>query len=542
MKSNISTHRYRVSVLGPLHLGAGEDYLPTHYVIDDGYLHALSDGGLNQGLGQAGLEQLADLIGEGKPEEILQVRRTIHSKKDQLLPYSQRLIPVSRGVNQLYEDRVGKIAQREDNRNITNQLAIARCAYSLFKQQPLLTGTALKGAIRTACMAHWLQEKSTHNKKFEKSKNSNQLAKELLSYQSVEQDPFYRLKISDASYQQPDNLIATEVLFSVSQRRVPNPKKTAKALQTLLECISPWRHRAFSGDIRFVDINNERRDSNRVPSHLKALAEQCNSYYFPKLQQELQQLGKNAGYLSSTWVEIMTALCAPDSDFKQALDKGQAMLLRLGKYSGAVDKTLDGLRSIEIMTPRGQDSKYQSTTNEVRLAAKHKQDPELLPFGWVVVEFDDTTIASLQQLLNTASEPARQKLEEARQKQAMLTEAKVELQRKQQEQLQQKKAIEEQQQQKAQRQQELENMSEPQRLQAQLRDFIEQNPQLKNTGQPNNLIFEALSRMINQAISWQRPDQIDAKILMKETFDFLSINRKKSKAAKRLWEQLKDVE
>ena len=46
IKPFIKTTRCTVSTLSPVHIGCGEDYYPTNYVIDDGLLHHFSEEGL----------------------------------------------------------------------------------------------------------------------------------------------------------------------------------------------------------------------------------------------------------------------------------------------------------------------------------------------------------------------------------------------------------------------------------------------------------------------------------------------------------------
>ncbi|MGB1091172.1 MAG: hypothetical protein ACPGYX_03525, partial [Oceanobacter sp.] len=77
MSQFIQQHHCTLSTLGPVHLGTGEDYLPTHYIIDDGYLHAFDDMALLKGLGPQGLNNLLTLVEQGDDSAILAVRREI---------------------------------------------------------------------------------------------------------------------------------------------------------------------------------------------------------------------------------------------------------------------------------------------------------------------------------------------------------------------------------------------------------------------------------------------------------------------------------
>ena len=57
----LNTTRCTVSTLSPVHIGCGEDYYPTNYVIDNGLLHHFSEEGLLSALNPSELEQLVGI-------------------------------------------------------------------------------------------------------------------------------------------------------------------------------------------------------------------------------------------------------------------------------------------------------------------------------------------------------------------------------------------------------------------------------------------------------------------------------------------------
>lgn len=400
----------RVSTLGPLHLGAGTDYYPTGYVIKAGYLHAFSDQALLHGLGGSGLSQLAQLAEKGSEDSLLGIQRQIHASADRLMPLASHSVWVASGVAALYDSRIGQVAQRESGgRRIQNKLQIQRTFANPYNHQPVIPGSAIKGAIRTAWLDHLNQGQPAQydpGNRRDGKESSQDLQKRLLDNRDVTDDPFSLLKISDAPYLHGDDIAATEVWFSISRKRRQLPNRSPQGVQNLLECIGPWRALAFAFDIRFMDASRAlRKTTTRAPANPAELIAVCNNYYLPKLMRELEELGEREGYFSQEWQQPLQNLLS--GELGQALSNGKAMLLRLGKHSGAEDKTLNGVRQIKIMTGQGKLPEYRDRTTEIRLAAHQPADlKNLLPFGWVLVEFPDSQLPQTHAFLRQQAEPA----------------------------------------------------------------------------------------------------------------------------------------
>ena len=552
MSPFMQVHRCTLSTLGPVHLGTGEDYLPTHYIIDDGYLHAFDDMALLKGLGPQGLNNLLTIVERGDDSALLAVRREILKHKDKLIPLASHSRYVRDGIASLYSQRVVNVAQREDGRearNINNALKIARTASNPYSHQPELTGSAIKGAIRTAWLDTQLKLLLKENPRATNDRDFNRNhSKVLLQNSNVTDDPFYSLKVSDGSYHHHEGLAPTETLFAVGVRRKPSEKFAAKPLNTMLECISPWRDRCFNFDIRFLDnrLRTETgKDSGIVPTSLAEMAKACNDYYLPKLYDELAQLGDEGRYLQQDWISSFKTLLSGQSPLLKALLEQKAMLLRIGKHSGAEDKTLNGARLIKILKEKGEQPEYRANTTQVRLAgSQQNQQHDLLPFGWVVIEFDDTNIPELRQVMHEQSAPARARLAKEQQRQQdkeeairQLAAAEAEKQRLAAE--AEARRLAEQAAEQA-RQAELAAMSEEQRLLEQLRHTLANSQQLQGRG-PGNPLYEELRVLVAAATNWSNEDKAKARALTTGVFTLLGINRKKANAAKKIWDQLKDA-
>ncbi len=388
----LNVTRATLSTLSPVHLGSGEDFLPTNYVIDDnGWLHSFNEMVIATTLGNK-LEQLKTIIHRENGDLMLRsIQRLIHDHRQQFAETASHSLPVARGFVELYNSRIGQIAQRESHGNVVNKLYIMRTFINPHTHLPIVTGSAIKGAIRTAIL-NQLAITAGLNKPQDVS-FPKKLPNKLLKFDNPTTDPLKLLKISDGSYQHPDSLAATEIMFAVSKRRMAKEGKTAGGPTTYLEAISGFRSRAFELDIRFLD--NPSQDLNqKTPKDSRTLAKLCNDYYLPKLKKELRELS-DMNYLADNYANGLNRLL--EGELGVALQQNKAFLLRLGKHSGAYDKTLDNLRQIYIP----KHKKTVSETSEVRLSAtaSSQQAVDLLPFGWVLIELDDVNLQQTHALL-----------------------------------------------------------------------------------------------------------------------------------------------
>ncbi|MCB1674430.1 MAG: type III-A CRISPR-associated RAMP protein Csm5, partial [Pseudomonadales bacterium] len=397
--SFLNVTKATLSTLSPVHLGSGEDFLPTNYVIDDnGWLHSFNEMVIAQALGNK-LEQIKGIIHREHGEQmLLSIQRLIHDNRDKLAMLAATSIPVATGFQTLYKSRIGQVAQRENNRrNVINQLPIMRTFINPHTHLPIITGSAIKGAIRTAIL-NGLAIKAGLRRPQDVTM-PKKLANNLLKFDNPTTDPLKLLKISDAEYHNTDQLPATEIVFAVSKRRIAKAGKTAGGPTTYLEAVSGFRSQSFVFDIRFV--NNPSQDPNhKLPKDIGELAKICNDYYLPKLNKELLELDE-MNYLDGAFVRGLQQLL--NGQLGQALQQNKAFLLRLGKHSGAYNKTLDNIRQIYIP----QHKKSVSEPPEVRLAAttSSQQAVNLLPFGWVVIELNEI---SLQELGTFLKQQAKQ--------------------------------------------------------------------------------------------------------------------------------------
>lgn len=416
----IASETLRVSTLGPLHLGCGLDYLPTAYVMDENYLHAFPEICLPVALGKQAMNELSRAALGGGEDGLRRIQAQIEREKARLIPYATHRVVVSPAIYQDYSSSVGQVVQREQGgRGVMNRLQIQRTARNPIDQSVLLAGSAVKGAIRTAVldMLNGRREAPPPEGRSRRVRDFEQLQKKILEFDKVNEDPFRLLKVSDASYAHADGLLEAEIRVAVSVKRKPAADRRAATINTLLECVAPWRSRCFELTVNLHDRKLAEQHAQRgrfsLPENLDAFFKCCTAYYLPKLRQELGELSEH-GYFKPDaggipWVRDLQDLLA--GELGAALHAGRAFLLRLGKHSGAEDKTLNGAREISIRGRQGTPPQIRERTTEVRLAAVRKNaDRGLLPFGWTIFERQGVDLPQTHAFLRRMAEPAYHEL------------------------------------------------------------------------------------------------------------------------------------
>ncbi|MEA3642574.1 MAG: RAMP superfamily CRISPR-associated protein [Lamprobacter sp.] len=393
-----AVHQLAITALAPVHIGTGQDLEPTGYVIDGEDLYLFSPEAALRALPATAREELTKVLGAAPTVQLIkQVQAFFHRNSEALIAEAEHAMPVLPSIAAEYQQRVGKTAQREDNgREIINQLAIARTYTDAASGRPILPGSSLKGAIRTALLDLVNDGASLQHRR----ESNRDLQQRLFNYAQFDCDPMRLVQIGDARDLSPMETYATEVRYAVNRKRQQvigkdgheiESQAEKQNLRQVLECVPPLRPQAFIGQLGIQDVAG--LASPKLPDaslrwSFADIAAACNRLYRPIFEREVLEL-RSRGYLSADWIDTLQQLL---TDRQSALEANQAFLLRVGRHSGAESVTLDGVRGIRInmgKDPETRRTRYEtlSTTKTVWLAVGDiQQRTEMLPFGWVLVE------------------------------------------------------------------------------------------------------------------------------------------------------------
>ncbi len=524
-KAFLETVPCKISTLTPVHIGCGEDYYPTNYVIDDGLLHCFGEDGLLAGLTLSERQKLADFAFQTDDEGIKKLQAFIYAKKDSLQNYASHTVPVSAELEKFYQSRIGKTSQHESGgKKVNNQLQIARHAFNPYRQTPYFPGSSIKGAIRTALLNAENQGDSLpfrvdENRDIPRGEN-DKLQKRLLDYQAIgdkpekgiKGDPLRLLKVSDAAYQHPDSLHGLEIRFAVNRKNKPSKEKSQaeqKGLYQLLECLSANRSGSLAFSVTFLE--GEKRDCF---ADIEAVAKACNDCFLPQLAKELT-LMQHLNYANSAWLAGLEKLLA--GELGDSLKNNQAFLLRIGQHGGAESNTLEGVRHIKIkVSDKPTKYEYRDKPTTIWLAGDNKdQQRDLLPFGWVLVEIGNTELQQTAQFLKSQAAADYQKQQQlqalSEQRAQFLAEAQKrrDLKAKQEAEALERERL--QVEAEAQKAEQLAQMTAEQQLVFELTEAFAKEP----NPDPNGTLRQALTRAIKQAENWSDVDKaVDKQALL----------------------------
>ena len=374
----LETSNLLITTLAPIHIGCGEDYEPTNYVIDGNHLYTFDPVVLLPKLPAKAQEEFARIVEGDDP--LRSIRSFFYRHKKDARKVGRLNAYVVEAVQEFYDSRIGKVVQRESGGNVLNKLEIARTAFNPISGQPILPGSSVKGAIRTA-----LLESLRKRQGFKKSRD---METEILGG-SFSTDPFRFLKISDGTYRPkiqrktPNGSVQLverwpRVCLQVNRKKRPNKFDARGNVNTLLECIPANTFQAFSA--RWVTEQKVGR-GGQLPGlqiDFETVAQACNRFYGDRIQEEI-----NLHHYTVKWAAGIGKAIGPGGFLRKMMDRGQGFLLRVGRHSGAESVTVNAPRSIKIMKGKGQTPEYAEEATTIWLAADRKDQQENMhPFGW----------------------------------------------------------------------------------------------------------------------------------------------------------------
>lgn len=406
----MKNYRLLITPLSPLHLGTGESYEPTHYVIEDRILHEFDTSAIVQTMTRADRAELL-AIASRKPDTgmIQALQRFFHERRSALMGCAIHRIPVLPGVATLYAQRIGKTANQEANgQKVVNRLEIDRTSFNPITRMPVLFGSALKGALRTA-----LLDQVNGGKPAREIQGLHEFQGRLFKYRDpqnnklkLELDPMRLIQLADAYWSAEPGLPSSQVYLAVNRKKTevkdkqghlrPSQAESQKLYQ-ILECVTPGCYRAFSGQLTVQSVANipsQHRDqlpAANLHFDMATIAQACNRFYQPILEAEIA-LMQARNYLNPAWSKTIQRFLAAH---QPRIQRGDCFLLRVGRHCGAESITLNGVRKIKIIQGKGQPSDHLNAAKTLWLAANQAdQTQNLLPFGWVLVEVHPLTEAT----------------------------------------------------------------------------------------------------------------------------------------------------
>ncbi len=318
--------RYRVEleVVTAVHVGTGEEYNPTEYLIREGHLLRFSVERVLRRLNKVERETFLQLSDGNSLTDVLKFLHA-HVQEDDV----RYRLPVSSRITEQYRKNLG---------NPRNQLLIGEMYREMTTQRPVIPGSTLKGAIRTALVNHFAEGKrSVHNLRYPEP--------ELLGYWDAKGDPFRAIKVTDCSIEGERTERVSGFVNYKEHRRRGNDFVSIQMFKEHLigHLLGGDAHGNF--ELTIDDgLQRWRRPLEKweplpIQFTLADIVQSCNEFYLANFLEEYRRFYENSPYpeLRENGRRVLRELNRIRPEQNQCV-------VRLGRFSQVENVTLNRLR------------------------------------------------------------------------------------------------------------------------------------------------------------------------------------------------------
>lgn len=312
--------KYKITTLSPLHIGSGEEYeLNFNLLYKDGFIYIYDEFKLVEFFILKNIEI---------PTKIEALKENILRFKDEIISSNLHKRKIFSSFTQISKPVLEQVSTQNN---------------------PIITGSSIKGAIKTAYIYRMVQ-----NDEFKKEQDTLQ---KLDDHIAKTKTIFRNLKISDSF-----TPLSTQIFKSINIKKEKShqSKRGEKVNQ-----IANFTESIKVGESTEITINI----SDKYFDDLKTV---CNEYYQLAFNKEFDNY-------------FLNKLKFPKINLKP-----NQFLLNIGRFSGAELKSIEEIRSL---SRTGADVDWETSARTYALE-KNIQDNtyfenSLLPFGWLLCELVD---------------------------------------------------------------------------------------------------------------------------------------------------------
>ncbi len=327
--------KYKITTLSPLHIGSGEEYeLNFNLLYKDGFIYIYDEFKLVEFFILKNIEI---------PTKIEALKENILRFKDEIIASNLHKRKIFSSFTQISKPVLEQVSTQNN---------------------PIITGSSIKGAIKTAYIYRMVQ-----NDEFKKEQDDFKIKNKLINEKkdlikridgkitNITKTIFRNLKISDSF-----TPLSTQIFKSINIKKEKShqSKRGEKVNQ-----IANFTESIKVGESTEITINI----SDKYFDDLKTV---CNEYYQLAFNKEFDNY-------------FLNKLKFPKINLKP-----NQFLLNIGRFSGAELKSIEEIRSL---SRTGADVDWETSARTYALE-KNIQDNtyfenSLLPFGWLLCELVD---------------------------------------------------------------------------------------------------------------------------------------------------------
>jgi CRISPR-associated protein Csm5 len=346
----MKTYKLYCDILSPLHIGSGTEINPLSYIIDAGRLYGISFDKFVYSMSPEIRDSFEKLIDKGNFVEIRKfVAVNIDKVKDIIFS-----IEVSPQVESLYKTKM---------LDIENQLLINPFIRTEGDSIPLMPGSSIKGAIRTAIISELA--KNSDLPKPRDAREEYGFESIVLGFKDGKDDPFRGIRVRDKFLQRGETIVRE--VKNVSRKKGGLEANNIQIICEVTHALVTRKGVSFETEMFFDDELYSTKFLSRTFS-IEQVINSCKNFYKDKMEQEHKKF-----YKGNEVEKISDKLLSIPYDDK-------SFPLRLGRFSGVESITLDNYRNPK---PPGKKSVWGTSRN---LAER------LFPMGWVKATVIEKTL------------------------------------------------------------------------------------------------------------------------------------------------------
>nr|WP_306355054.1 RAMP superfamily CRISPR-associated protein [Pasteurella atlantica] len=381
MNNFMQTHQVYLTPLTPIHIGCGEDFEPTNYVIDEGVLYHFEPSKLN--LTDVEKQELLEIIEKGN-DAPFEIQKFFSQRSVLIKQIAHYFANTQKSVADDWTKKVGNVVQIEGHNKLVNQLLIDRHSYIPNQALPYIPASSVKGALITTILnkdfdSEWLKNTdylkllnkvqknnlsgkgfSDEDKKLIKTISNSYISKiiniddEHIKYKINES--IKGIKFSD--FMPIDNNVATQVMIVKNFEKYEDEPA---GLSLKREMIMAKQYRSFKSSLT---LWNGKYD-------LQQLIEYLNYHFIDSLKAEMKILIEKK-IIKKDIIDNLLSLIENNKNIA---------LIRLGK-NGSLSKVITKLAQIETKkSKREQEILPEATTFWLSINPNES-------LGWALLEFD----------------------------------------------------------------------------------------------------------------------------------------------------------
>ena len=339
----MKTHYLKITALTPLHIGTGEDYEPTNFIVEKGMLYEFDETDFYARLSPMEKNAFNTIVSSNASDMLFQVHAFVKGHKEKAMEAAYNRVPVSKGIEEDYHRKIGKVVQMEgkagrrvDTKKVFNQFQIARTQRLRNTHEPYIPGSSFKGALATA----W-QEWLFHNDK-------TRWEKEFKGLRNPTFSPMKNLLVADTEPMRASFSIG----YALNKERFEDDEQGPKNKLEVVE----------AGAILYTTISFKSLEP-RLEMTLEELARACNAHYKANLDSMFDENDHISEYLDPETLKRLQSLELGEEKF----------LVRVGKHSGARAVTLEELRKIMVKICDIRNKKEEGDDPEKRIEKLYKK-------------------------------------------------------------------------------------------------------------------------------------------------------------------------